>query len=495
MGKSVSLDFKVISKFLPVLNDDLEEIKKGKNTYVLVSGRVGGKTTTFEQKMLANCFAYPKHDIIVLRANSSALKDSVLLEFKKLCATTLPSELYSKFRFKETPPMIIDCPFGNQIRFGGVGLGSKSGSNQSRGKTTEKKLSLIIVEETQEIFSGTGSSDLLNHAMATYMRLLDDNLGKVIYAGNRDRNKFGKFNQWVEQMGKDPNVTVVETSYLDIKHFLNRATLQLIAREFEMNPKNAKYMYLGEPVGGNDLVYGAFTPSVHVIPLYNKEKQDDTFIDLKTKKPFKFDSQWALMNVEKVYIGVDGSSTRDMTIFMPIFHLKDRRLICKLGDMFQHNPDKNGIIRNNVLCDKFIRKWLYDLINKYSLQYKTKIFVVDGHNSDLIDNLKFQFGGYCTVIPFTRKDLVETSEKVNNSLTDNVLYFTEESWVEVISGAEISPSELFNELETVCWMEEPGHEDEFNSSIPNDRTDAIRYPVAYHANPYQLNDYAKEVKQ
>jgi len=41
-------------------------------------------------------------------------------------------------------------------------------------------------------------------------------------------------------------------------------------------------------------------------------------------------------------------------------------------------------------------------------------------------------------------------------------------------------------LTTVCWREDDPTK--FNESIPNDRTDGIRYPVAYHANPYQLAD-------
>ncbi len=74
---------------------------------------------------------------------------------------------------------MITLPAGNQIIFGGVGMGSKSGANQSRGKTSERKLSLIVVEETQEIFSGSSDGEeLLKQAMATYIRELDVVNGK-----------------------------------------------------------------------------------------------------------------------------------------------------------------------------------------------------------------------------------------------------------------------------------------------------------------------------
>jgi len=113
-------------------------------------------------------------------------------------------------------------------------------------------------------------------------------------------------------------------------------------------------------------------------------------------------------------------------------------------------------------------------------------FVVDGHNIDLIENLVYFLGQDAIIIKFTRKDLVETSEKVNNAFTDKTLFLTEESWTPIRESEEtpMPPSVLFNEIETVCWDET--RPDKFNESIPNDFTDGIRYPVALYATPSHL---------
>lgn len=441
--------------------------------FINISGRVAGKTMNFIQLMFYYGFNYQKHDIVVLRANSSQLKQSVFKAFRKYCLDKLPLDVFSRIKYRESPPLEITLPSGNKIYFGGVGMGSKSGSNQSRGKETDNKVSLIIVEETQEIFSGTSDGEeLLKQSIATYMRFLDDKIGFVIYAGNRERNVNAKFNLWVKQKEQDKDFLIIESSYFDIYQFLNQATLRMIEQEKELNPNNYKYMYLGIPIGGDDLVYGAFTESEHVLPT-----------------TFKLDTN----EIFQLYVGVDGSSTQDKTIFMPIFHLRNAKMVCKLGDMLYHDPKKNGIIRNNVMANKYVKNWLRGLIEKYGLYNIRITFVVDGHNADLIDNLKYELAVFPNVfiVKFTRKDLQETSEKVNNAFTEKLLFLTNEQWSEIVSRDTIYPVVLYNELQTVCWREDDNTK--FNDAIPNDMTDALRYPIAYHTtSPYQMRDFSKK---
>ena len=456
--------------------------------FINISGRLGGKTSNIIQMIGITSLEIYTHDIVVLRSNSSQLKQSVFLELKKFFMQILPYEKFMAIKFRNSPPLSITLPTGNQIMFGGVGLGSKSGSNQSRGKTTERKISLLVFEETQEIFSGASNGEeLINHALATYVRYVDDKIGKIVYLGNRDRNYNGKFNVWSRSKENDPSFLIIETNYHDIEVLLNENTIQMIKNEKELNPKNYEYMFLGIPVGGADLVYYAFNQDIHVMPTKGAIK--DTFIDRNTRNEYSFTKESIRSKVSRVYIGVDGSTVNDMTTLIPIFHFRDTRLIVKCSDILQHNPRMNGQIANNVMANTHIRNWLSNLIIKYGLEYTEKVFVVDAHNNDLIMQLKYQFGGYCKIISFGKKDLVDTTGKVNNAFSDKKLLLTDESWVEIISKNTIQPVALYNELETVCWREDD--RTKFNESVPNDRTDGIRYPIAYHATPYQLDDFGR----
>jgi hypothetical protein len=134
-------------------------------------------------------------------------------------------------------------------------------------------------------------------------------------------------------------------------------------------------------------------------------------------------------------------------------------------------------------------------MQKYNLYKKNITFVVDGHNVDLIDNLRYELAPFDNVgiIKFTKKDLVATSNRVNNAFSEELLFLTDEEWAEMISGDTVHPSMLFNELETVCWQE--NDRTKFNDNIPNDMSDAIRYPIAYHAeSPYQLRNLKRGEK-
>lgn len=471
-----------IKKFEPMwrTNKENEQIYGRKIfNFLSVSGRIGGKTFNMRDLVCLTALNNPLFDVVILRANSSQLKQSVYLELKKFFFQYLPLDKYMKIQFRESPPLMITLPAGNQIIFGGVGLGSKSGTNQSRGKTAERKVKLLVVEETQEIFSGSADGkELLNQAIATYIRYLDEEDGKVIYLGNRDRNVNGKFNVWCREKEKDKTFLTIETNWHDIESLLTKPTILMILQERELNPNNYKYMYLGIPVGGNDLVYGAFTETKHVFT----EKQCTEVFDPKN-----------FNKIYQVYIGVDGSSTRDKTVFMPIFQFKNAKLVLRMRDILYHSPDKNGIVRNSELCKKYVKEWLKKLIETYDLSRIAITFVVDGHNTDLIDNLKYELAPFNNVriVGFTKKDLVETSERVNNAFVEGIFFLSGENWFEMITNDEIHASVLYNELQTVCWREDDGTK--FNEAIPNDLTDGIRYPLAYHATtPYQIRDLSRK---
>lgn len=479
-----------VKKYNPMWksNEELKEIF-GRDIFqiVCISGRIGGKTINFIQFVGLGILEHPNLDIVIMRANSSQLKQSVYIELKKFFFKILSQEQFAKVKFRESPPLMITMPAGNQIIFGGVGLGSKSGTNQSRGKTSERKLYAIAFEETQEMFAGSANGDeLLKQALATYIRELDVKIGKVIYLGNRERNKNSKFNLWVKERERDSTTLIIETNWHDVEPLLTRPTISLIEQERELNPLNYKYMFLGIPVGGAMLVYGSFNQKTHIMPRKGESKTE--FIDPNTNKIYNFDKESIISSTTGVLIGVDGATVNDMMVFMPIFLFKDGKMILKSKNIFQHNPKMNGQITNAILVKEYVRKWLHNFIKEYFIVHPNIplniIFVVDGINTDLIQTLRAEFGGYTNVIAFTKKNLVETSKAVNNAFSLKRLLITEENWIEIKSNNVISLYTLINELETVCWREDDSTK--FNDSIPNDKTDGIRYPVSWYAKPSRL---------
>jgi hypothetical protein len=244
-------------------------------------------------------------------------------------------------------------------------------------------------------------------------------------------------------------------------------------------------MYLGIPSGANDIVYGAFTETVHVL---GKKTFDELFGD----KTFINGIWQKYIEVHQLFIGVDGANSKDKMVFIPIFHFKNTRLVVKSGDILEHDPIKNGIVTNEKLVKMYVKTWLKAIIERYNLFRTAITFVVDGHCVDLIAQLQYELAPFTnvSVFKFTRKDVLETTKTVNSAFSSGTLYMTDEPWKEIISNEEIPLYALCNEFQTVCWREEIGHEDELNPAIPNDRTDAIRYAVSYHLTPYQMTDFS-----
>ena len=83
----------ILNKFKPLMVDIPEEVEKHRN-YILVSGRVGGKTVGLTQKAYINICNYKDHDVQILRANSSSMQESIFSELKKYFFEHLPDNIF-----------------------------------------------------------------------------------------------------------------------------------------------------------------------------------------------------------------------------------------------------------------------------------------------------------------------------------------------------------------------------------------------------------------
>jgi hypothetical protein len=156
--------------------------------------------------------------------------------------------------------------------------------------------------------------------------------------------------------------------------------------------------------------------------------------------------------------------------------------------MFYHNPKENGQLSNEELMP-YIERYLRELNEEYRLM-ETGVeqhFAVDCAAADLCLTLgnHLSHKGY-DVWKYTKKDLNQTTDIVNNAFARNILYVIDYGGYynyhrnRFIEGT----SQLVIDLELMTWDEK---NEKFDDSIPNDCCDAFRYAVCtFYNNPNNI---------
>lgn len=116
-------------------------------------------------------------------------------------------------------------------------------------------------------------------------------------------------------------------------------------------------------------------------------------------------------------------------------------------------------------------------------------------------SLRYNLDENYNVRKYTKKDLMQTTDTVNNALGRNVVYILsspEGAYYNYIKGRwEGGTHPLVIDLESMVWEE--GNK-KFDDDVPNDCGDAFRYAVCtYYYNPENLwetpkNTYFEEIK-
>ena len=118
-----------------------------KTTVIMYSPRISGKSYALGEIVYIYANKYPKHDIVVTRANYNSLEDSLYNEIIAFAASVGSGDFYMPLR----SPLRIKTKRGNTIYFKGIG-----GADYSRSKGFKglRPISLIICDETQQLKRG-----------------------------------------------------------------------------------------------------------------------------------------------------------------------------------------------------------------------------------------------------------------------------------------------------------------------------------------------------
>lgn len=216
-----------------------------------------------------------------------------------------------------------------------------------------------------------------------------------------------------------------------------------------------------------------------VFPLFKREKH---FITLK-----EHNRKFGMHRIERVIYGTDGANTNDATAIVPLAILSNGMAFTL--PIFYHSPKINGQLSNEQLMP-YIKRYLDELNRQYHL-FETGVeqhFAVDAAAADLCLTLGLHLSPRYDVWKYTKKDLNQTTDVVNNAFARNILFigdyggyynYFRDTFIEGVN-------QLVVDLELMTWDEKNGG---FDDEIPNDCADAFRYAVnTYYNNPNNIWD-------
>lgn len=214
-----------------------------------------------------------------------------------------------------------------------------------------------------------------------------------------------------------------------------------------------------------------------VYPLFKREKH--------FMKPNDFMNAYGRHSIKYVIWGGDGATTNDSTAIVPLA-IMDNGQAVRL-EMFYHNPKINGQLSNEQLMP-YIKKYVNELVKKYRL-YENGVQMmmpIDCAAADLIITLSYNLPQDFNVYKYTNKDIMRTTDVVNNALGRNSIVILDFGgyYNYIKERFEYSDDQLVTDLESMVWDKKGTG---YDGTIPNDCADAFRYAVCtYYLNPYNL---------
>lgn len=214
-----------------------------------------------------------------------------------------------------------------------------------------------------------------------------------------------------------------------------------------------------------------------VFPLFKREKHYLT--------PQEYSAKYGRNSIYAVIFGVDGATTNDSTSIEPLAIMSNGQAVAI--EPYYHNPKVNGQISNEQQIP-LIKRYLEDLEKRYGFYRNGAVFYtpVDCASADLCLSLQYHLPDYYNVRPFTHKNILQTTDVVNNAFSRNLVcilnfggyynYYRNQ----FVSGER----QVVVDLELMTWDK---NNEKYDPAVPNDCGDALRYAICtFYANPENL---------
>lgn len=209
-------------------------------------GRGSTKTSMIALKIVFNCLKEDNCSVVVLRKHQNQLRKSVYKEIKRACKRL---GLVEKVHYTATtsPMEIKFIDNGNTIYFAGG-----DDFETVKGTIDEDKLIKIVWFEEA---TGWDNGEDIDQIIATFTRGNNDWF-MALYSFNPPKNKFSWINKWCEEMSKRDDVLVSSTDYRTVPiEWLGQMFIDEAERMKQYDPKRYRWIYLGEIIGMEGMIY------------------------------------------------------------------------------------------------------------------------------------------------------------------------------------------------------------------------------------------------
>lgn len=242
----------IIPKYLPIFNDT--KIKH----IILTSGRAGTKSSYAAIRSNYQIVADAHGSVVVLRKHHNKLRKTVYKEMLRgIGRLKIPK---SKFRIMKSPMEITYKKNGSTIYFSG-----SDGIDDTKGIIDEDKpIKLVVIDELTEFFEDGEGEDELSNIEATFVRGNSSGF-QMIYLYNPPKNPNAPVNQWCKKMEEREDCLHIHTDYRDVpESWLGRDLIESAEEMKKSDPKLYRWIWLGESIGVDDLIYYMFDAKAHI---------------------------------------------------------------------------------------------------------------------------------------------------------------------------------------------------------------------------------------
>lgn len=246
--KQVRISDIIIPKYQEIFNDTTHK------HIILTSGRAGTKSSFAAIRAAFQIVHDPHGSVVVLRKHHNKLRKTVYKEILRGINRLGISK--SRFYITRSPMEITYKKYRTTIYFSG-----SDGIDDTKGIIDEDKpIKLVIIDELTEFFDDGEGEDELANIEATFVR---GNSGgfQMIYMYNPPRNPNAPVNKWCRKMEKREDCIHIHTDYRDVPEKWLGPDLIKSAEDMEkLDPKMYRYIWLGQSVGVDELIYYMFSP-------------------------------------------------------------------------------------------------------------------------------------------------------------------------------------------------------------------------------------------